>query len=149
LSILHLTLASAFCPPSLLFFSIAPNNVFIRYIACQIAVNERATDFDVVVLMLPLLAGADSILLNRFMPGGRGLRHRDLELNKEQLTEMLDTAEVGFCSRTSVLETVYGEIVFTAELFGLRTFVPLRRRLPRGGTHRRRRTGVARSAVDG
>ena len=40
-----------------------------------------------------LLAGADSILLNRFMPGGRGLQHRDYELNREQLTEMLDTAE--------------------------------------------------------
>ena len=40
-----------------------------------------------------LLAGADSILLNRFMPGGRGLQHRDLELNAEQLVEMLDTTE--------------------------------------------------------
>jgi len=40
-----------------------------------------------------LLAGADSILLNRFMPGGRGLSHRDWELNREQLVEMLDTAE--------------------------------------------------------
>lgn len=40
-----------------------------------------------------LLAGADSILLNRFMPGGRGLAHRDMELNVAQLREMLDTAE--------------------------------------------------------
>jgi radical SAM protein with 4Fe4S-binding SPASM domain len=40
-----------------------------------------------------LLAGADSILLNRFMPGGRGLSHRDWELNRSQLLEMLDTAE--------------------------------------------------------
>ncbi|MCL2624311.1 MAG: radical SAM protein, partial [Planctomycetaceae bacterium] len=40
-----------------------------------------------------LLAGADSILLNRFMPGGRGLQHRDMELNTEQLNEMLDTVE--------------------------------------------------------
>jgi radical SAM protein with 4Fe4S-binding SPASM domain len=40
-----------------------------------------------------LLAGADSILLNRFMPGGRGLQHRDYELTAEQLTTMLDTAE--------------------------------------------------------
>lgn len=40
-----------------------------------------------------LLAGADTILLNRFMPGGRGLKHRDLELDRHQLTEMLDTAE--------------------------------------------------------
>ena len=40
-----------------------------------------------------LLAGAHSILLNRFMPGGRGLKHRDMELTTEQLVEMLDTAE--------------------------------------------------------
>jgi len=40
-----------------------------------------------------LLAGADSVLLNRFMPGGRGLQHRDLELNALQLVEMLDTTE--------------------------------------------------------
>ena len=40
-----------------------------------------------------LLAGANSILLNRFMPGGRGLFYRDWELNQKQLTEMLDTAE--------------------------------------------------------
>ena len=40
-----------------------------------------------------LLAGADSILLNRFMPGGRGLQHRDWELNRKQLAEMLAVAE--------------------------------------------------------
>jgi len=40
-----------------------------------------------------LLAGADSILLNRFMPGGRGLQHRHYELTTPQLNEMLDTAE--------------------------------------------------------
>jgi len=40
-----------------------------------------------------LLAGADSVLLNRFMPGGRGLSHRDMELSAGQLVEMLDTVE--------------------------------------------------------
>ena len=40
-----------------------------------------------------LLAGADRILLNRFMPGGRGLKNRHLELTIEQVVEMLDTAE--------------------------------------------------------
>ncbi|HLA83672.1 MAG TPA: radical SAM protein [Thermoguttaceae bacterium] len=41
-----------------------------------------------------LLAGAHQILLNRFLPGGRGLRHTDrLSLAREQLVEMLDTAE--------------------------------------------------------
>ncbi len=41
-----------------------------------------------------LLAGAGSVLLNRFMPGGRGLDHADeLMLSKEELVEMLDIAE--------------------------------------------------------
>jgi len=40
-----------------------------------------------------LLAGADNLLMNRFLPGGRGLMHRGLALSLEQITEMLDTAE--------------------------------------------------------
>ena len=41
-----------------------------------------------------LLAGADTLLLNRFLPGGRGLDYaEDLMLNEEQITTMLDTAE--------------------------------------------------------
>ena len=41
-----------------------------------------------------LLAGADTVLLNRFLPGGRGLSHaEELSLNIEQLNGMLDTAE--------------------------------------------------------
>ncbi len=40
-----------------------------------------------------LLAGADTVLLNRFMPGGRGLLHRELELDRNQLSTMLDVAE--------------------------------------------------------
>jgi len=40
-----------------------------------------------------LIAGADTILLNRFLPGGRGLQHRDLELDAAGIEEMLDVAE--------------------------------------------------------
>jgi radical SAM protein with 4Fe4S-binding SPASM domain len=41
-----------------------------------------------------LLAGADSVLLNRFMPGGRGLLHaRELMLDADGVREMLATAE--------------------------------------------------------
>jgi len=41
-----------------------------------------------------LLAGADMVLLNRFLPGGRGLSHiKELSLTREQLNGMLDTAE--------------------------------------------------------
>ncbi|HOX43301.1 MAG TPA: radical SAM protein [Myxococcota bacterium] len=41
-----------------------------------------------------LLAGADSVLLNRFMPGGRGLAHaRELALDADGVRQMLSTAE--------------------------------------------------------
>ncbi len=41
-----------------------------------------------------LLAGADTVLLNRFLAGGRGLSHvAELSLNRIQLNGMLDTAE--------------------------------------------------------
>lgn len=40
------------------------------------------------------LAGAGDLLLNRFLPGGRGLAHwRDLVLDREGTTRMLDEAE--------------------------------------------------------
>lgn len=41
----------------------------------------------------PLIKGADYILLNRFLPGGRGLNNSEFLLNKEELNLMLDTAE--------------------------------------------------------
>ena len=41
-----------------------------------------------------LLAGADTVLLNRFLPGGRGLANAsELSLDITQLNQMLDTAE--------------------------------------------------------
>ena len=41
-----------------------------------------------------LLAGAGTILLNRFLAGGRGLSYvKELSLNREQLNGMLETAE--------------------------------------------------------
>ena len=41
-----------------------------------------------------LIAGADTLLLNRFLVGGRGIRYRDdLTLTHEQINGMLDTAE--------------------------------------------------------
>ncbi len=39
------------------------------------------------------LAGAQQLLLNRFLPGGRGLEHRDWVLNAAEVLQMLDTAE--------------------------------------------------------
>lgn len=41
-----------------------------------------------------LLAGADQLLMNRFLPGGRGLKYTsELLLSKDQTNEMLDIAE--------------------------------------------------------
>jgi len=41
-----------------------------------------------------LIAGADTVLLNRFLPGGRGLEHvEELALTRDQIPLMLDTAE--------------------------------------------------------
>ena len=41
-----------------------------------------------------LIAGADSLLMNRFLPGGRGLKYtQDLLLTTDQTNEMLDIAE--------------------------------------------------------
>lgn len=45
-------------------------------------------------LSAALLAGADTLLMNRFLPGGRGIEHeRELMLNREQVVQMLDIAE--------------------------------------------------------
>ena len=41
-----------------------------------------------------LLAGADTLLMNRFLPGGRGIRYaEELQLNADEIVQMLDTAE--------------------------------------------------------
>ena len=40
-----------------------------------------------------LLAGADSLLLNRFLPGGRGLSHPELLLTAEEVRRAADVAE--------------------------------------------------------
>lgn len=45
-------------------------------------------------ISMGLLSGASSVLLNRFLPGGRGLEQmNDLMLSPEQVNGMLDTAE--------------------------------------------------------
>ena len=40
-----------------------------------------------------LIAGADSLLLNRFLPGGRGLLHPELLLTAEEVRRVADIAE--------------------------------------------------------
>ena len=46
------------------------------------------------ILSYALIAGADTLLLNRFLTGGRGIRYHDeLALTHDQINGMLDTAE--------------------------------------------------------
>lgn len=40
-----------------------------------------------------LIKGADYVLLNRFLPGGRGLKNQEYLLSKEETNQMLDIAE--------------------------------------------------------
>ena len=42
---------------------------------------------------LPLLHGAEYVLLNRFLPGGRGMHNTEFLLSKEEIIGMLDIAE--------------------------------------------------------
>ena len=55
---------------------------------------------------LGLINGASSVLINRFLPGGRGLLYQnELALNKEQLNGMLDTTE-----EVLTLSNRYGQV---------------------------------------
>ena len=50
-----------------------------------------------------LIKGADYVLLNRFLPGGRGLQNQEYLLTKEETNRMLDIAE-------TVLANKYGHV---------------------------------------
>jgi radical SAM protein with 4Fe4S-binding SPASM domain len=41
----------------------------------------------------PILHGADYVLLNRFLPGGRGMGYKELLLTADEINRMLDIAE--------------------------------------------------------
>jgi len=59
-------------------------------------------------MSLALINGAHRILLNRFLPGGRGLQYRnELELSRDQIVGMLDTAEevLGYANRYASVGT--------------------------------------------
>ena len=60
----------------------------------NITVTRKNYDELFQTIALGLINGAQDILLNRFLPGGRGLAYMDeLNLTTEQLNGMLDTAE--------------------------------------------------------
>lgn len=49
-------------------------------------------------ISLPLLNGAGYVLLNRFLPGGRGMYNREFLLSRDEINEMLHIAEEVLCS---------------------------------------------------
>lgn len=64
----------------------------------QISVNITVTKLNIdelfEILSNALFAGANSVLLNRFLPGGRGMNYLDeLVLNKDEVVYMLMTAD--------------------------------------------------------
>ncbi len=58
-----------------------------------IAVTKLNLDELYQTIAAALLSGADTLLLNRFLPGGRGLEHPELELTIEEVIDIADTAE--------------------------------------------------------
>lgn len=58
-----------------------------------IAVTARNLGELASTIRAALEAGAESILLNRFLPGGRGLEHPELNLTPEQILEMFRIAD--------------------------------------------------------
>ena len=60
---------------------------------CNVTATSLNYDELFETLSLGLINGADDILLNRFLLGGRGLEHPELVLNIDQLNHVLDTAE--------------------------------------------------------
>jgi radical SAM protein with 4Fe4S-binding SPASM domain len=67
-----------------------------RDLRTTVGVTVTRTNIDELyeTLAEALLAGAETILLNRFLPGGRGIAHAaELALDAEGIVRMLDTAE--------------------------------------------------------
>lgn len=65
-------------------------------------------------MSLALIAGADTVLINRFLPGGRGLKYRkELELSREEINGMLDTAEevLGYADRYGFTGTEFPKCI--------------------------------------
>ena len=70
---------------------------YAREVGCHTTVGIAVTKLNLPELYetisAALLAGAESLLLNRFLPGGRGLRNPELLLSPEDVVLAADTAE--------------------------------------------------------
>lgn len=62
-------------------------------VVVSICVTKKNLDELFETISFGFLNGAKQLLLNRFLPGGRGLNYPKLCLNREEIIRMLDTAE--------------------------------------------------------
>ena len=70
----------------------------------------------------PLINGANYVLINRFMPGGRGMSHQDLLLNGEELNDLFDTVIDNAATRWLLISA--GAILLFFVLFLLWKYQP-------------------------
>ena len=62
-------------------------------VTANIAVTKKNLSELYENIAIPLIRGAEYVLLNRFLPGGRGLSNSEYLLSTEEVNEMLDVAE--------------------------------------------------------
>ena len=67
-------------------------NLGIKTVA-NIAVTKKNINELYENIALPIINGASYVLLNRFLPGGRGLKNKEFLLSLDEINLMLDTAE--------------------------------------------------------
>ena len=68
------------------------NEIGVKTVA-NIAVSKSNFNELYQNISYPIMYGADYILLNRFLPGGRGLKYQEKLLSNDEINEMLDIAE--------------------------------------------------------
>jgi len=68
------------------------NEIGVKTVA-NIAVSKSNFNELYENISYPIMYGADYILLNRFLPGGRGLKYQEKLLSNDEINEMLDIAE--------------------------------------------------------
>ena len=68
-----------------------------KKLGIQMRVNITVTKMNLPELYeniaLPIIHGANTVLLNRFLPGGRGMQNQEFLLSQDEFNQLLDTAE--------------------------------------------------------
>ena len=63
------------------------------YVGANITVTKKNLGELYENIALPIIHGADTILINRFLPGGRGMQNQEFLLSQDEFNQLLDTAE--------------------------------------------------------